>query len=72
MGPPQAGSILEYWPAAGGLDFGELSSGPAAGGLDFGVLARRRRARFRRVVKCGPPQAGSNLEYWPAAGGLDF
>ena len=51
--------FLEYWPAAGGLDFGELSSGPAAGGLDFGVLARRRRARFRRGVKCGPPQAGS-------------
>ena len=59
MGPPQAGSILEYWPAAGGLDFGELSSGPAAGGLDSGVLARRRRARFLRAVKCGPPQAGS-------------
>ena len=59
MGPPQAGSILEYWPAAGGLDFGELSSGPAAGGLDSGVLARRRRARFQRAVKCCPPQAGS-------------
>ena len=32
---------------------------PAAGGLDSGVLARRRRARFLRAVKCGPPQAGS-------------
>ena len=32
---------------------------PAAGGLEFGVLARRRRARFLRAVKCGPPQAGS-------------
>ena len=58
-GPPQAGSILEYGPAAGGLDFGELSSGPAAGGLDSGVLARRRQARFLRAAKCGPPQAGS-------------
>ena len=32
---------------------------PAAGGLVFGVWARRRRARFLRAVKCGPPQAGS-------------
>ena len=75
MGPPQAGSILEYWPAAGGLDFGELSSGPAAGGLDFGELssvARRRRARFWSI---GPLQAGSISErwqVWPAAGGLEF
>ena len=50
-GPPQAGSILEYMPAAGRLDFGDVSSdcglpqagsileyGPAAGGLDSGVL----------------------------------
>ena len=36
------------------------------------MMARRRRARFWGAVKCGPPQAGSNLEYWPAAGGLDF
>ena len=56
------GSILEYWPAAGGLDSGELSSGPAAGGLDSGVLARSRLAQFRRAVKCGPPQAGSISE----------
>ena len=50
-GPPQAGSILEYGPAE-----------PAAGWLDFGVLARRRRARFLRLLK----------SQWPAAGGLDF
>ena len=31
---------------------------PAAGGVDFGVIARRRRARFLRAVKCGPLQAG--------------
>ena len=47
-GLQQAGSILEYLPAAGGLDFGDVSSeggpqqagsileyGPAAGGLDL-------------------------------------
>ena len=46
--PPQAGSIPENWPAAGVLDFGDVSSHcgppqagsnlecwPAAGGLDF-------------------------------------
>ena len=42
------------------------------GSLAKNMMARRRRARFRRAVKCGPPQAGSILEYWPAAGGLDF
>ena len=30
------------------------------------------RACFVRGVKCGPPQAGSNSEDLPAAGGLDF
>ena len=30
------------------------------------------RGCFVRVVKCGPPEAGSILEYVPAAGGLDF
>ena len=30
------------------------------------------RACFVRSVKCGPPQAGLNLGYGPAAGGLDF
>ena len=35
---------------------------PTAGGLEFGVWARRRRARFLRLVK----------SLWPAAGGLEF
>ena len=61
VGPAQAGSIVEYWPAAGGLDFGELSS-----------VARRRRARIWSI---GPPQAGSiseSCQVLPAAGGLGF
>ena len=62
FGPPQAGSISESC-QVGQPQAGSISEScqvwPAAGGLDFGVLARRRRARFLRTVKCGPPQAGS-------------
>ena len=58
IGPPQAGSISE-----------RCQVWPAAGGLDSGVLARSRLAWFLRGVRCGPQQAGLNLEYWPAAGG---
>ena len=57
-------TYLEYWPAEAGSISERWQVWPAAGGLDSGVLARRRRARFlRSVSKCGPPQAGSILEY---------
>ena len=62
--------VKSQWPAAGGPEFGVVARRRR---VCVGVLARRRRARFLRSVgKCGPPQAGSNLEYWPAAGRLDF
>ena len=63
--PPQAGLILEYGPAAGGLDFGDVSSdsGPRQAGSILEIcqvmVARRRRARFWSIC---PPQAGSISE----------